>query len=777
MSDDAVLAHDVNPDAPIVETGTDGLPTDKKLRRMALSMLSMCLPNSFTRRESLLSGFINEKPRDRDSNGELVPSYLERKRNAESVLEALIASGRLNDGGHGSIKAEPNPNRLKATTPEERQANYLALAEGVGDRVGTTPEMKRKVTEFFLRIRNVYGLRRVAFGEGRAMLVPCAVRVDASGITVTGGLVVAVLPRGLKSLKAKDNAIRIGFSPSGDLEIEVDPKRCTRWSDPKLSIQSMSVSPWAAQQGVADYEIAKIAKGVLDSLKGQREGVSAYLGENLTKEQWLSLLASLRKAGDIRRHVRTTLFSILDKDVRAACLRNLGATYSFHDWLCGTDDVTRERRLQASVAYPILTPILPNFEHVIDAGEPLAPVLGETFCATPAAIRHLVGQNWQVIRSYDTRDPNGAAFRSLLKYLSVLVPEDHPQKREEWTAASGVATHLAVQFGFPLPDKVAHAVRRLDSASRLVNMHIGDALNDFVSSLGMAMSGYWDDQWAYEVNGDVDFEACDEDGMGYCFPKGRPSKRAVIARAVASLIAGENGSVKRLAAFNNDWHRGVARRRASANRLRRLSMGDRKKTWEPMTPEPFVHAKGSLRWLCDEDELAIEGEEMRHCVGTYDLMCHQYNHHIASIRVNDGTRSTAEFVIEDKRVRCIQHYSYGDSAPPDGCVAVVDAFLKMANRKKSPIDFKAINDALLARNEQVMERRRKGREDYAMSPEVAESLVRLYDECLPKSVRGLTVKDWRGVVEGLSIPDEQGESELNSVSTDRGMEFAVARAA
>jgi len=747
MSDTEDRKDDVTAGPEIaIETDAGGIPTGKPFRSYALGMIGRARNLQFITQDALVLAALRPRGK-RDSQGRLMdPSEKEWQRvnanrgAARAVLDALVRSGRMvlldqeNPDRVPTYRYVPPPERLKPDTPEARQENYLASSRSIGRRVGRTEQSQAKVTDLYLKIRKIYGLHRVGFREGRAVVVPCAIAVGAGGPSITEALVIAALPNGLKLYEAKGEAIVTRFGEANELVIELDPAKCAKWRRLLVSAENLTVSPFAADNQMGTHNIAKLAKGVLDGLKGQREGVSNYVGEELDKAAWLSFLASTRRASALNKYVRTTVFSILDREVRAACLRDPRATYELYNWFCGSSELKRTRRLQASAAYPYLTSILRELEDVIDRGEPLAPILAQRFSASSAVIKHLRHLKWQSVGSPHAVPIGGHEFTDLLDLLSRIVPEDLPIGRKAWTGAVNVSNTLVSTFGGDLPPNLANATRRLGSTSKLVGSGFGDAMNDIVGVLMKATSLKWQNYAIHEEIGFHDFE----DARG----KSRNLHQA-IATAVASAIAGEPGSIKRLASFNNDWHRGVARRLASFNAIKRRALGEETRVWQPLTKGPIKLAGGQMRWICDEDTLAFEGREMRHCVGTYSPQCFSGASHIASVVGPSGIRSTVEFRIREKSIVLGQHYTYRDRQPPEENVAVVRAFMDMVRSRKSLIDFKALAKAAERRVKAHEKRKPKGSMSTVMTPEDAESLIRLYDDCLPKSLHGMTVEDWK----------------------------------
>jgi len=742
-----------------VAMGSDGMPSDPVLRRIAVSIKSLLGPHKG--HELQLIASLSRK--GKAGRGPLAKFDLDKAAKVKSVIAAMVGAGSLVSDGHadrGHRRIGVAPRADGATKQEIKENGYRAIARGVGSRVCSTPAGQERATSLFLMLRSVYGFHAVRFGNGRAMLVPTGIDMALHGPVASSAIVVAPESRGITFYQAEADAIRTRYGDDRKAAFDVDPARLRPLPEEGWDYRQIKVSPYASavNNNRAETILAERASEALKAFRSQREQAQAWVGEELSDQAWKSFMTSLSRVKKLEAWFRRMLFTVLDPEVRKACLRMPEATYETYEWFCASDDVTRERRLQASAAYPLLTPMLKSFRLVIDQGEPLAPALAAKFGVSQSVIRRLVGVNWQKVgdefrsfRQWDTAAP-------ILQMADALGPQAFPSSRKEWDEVAHMGRSVSQMLAFPLPPELLPAVRKREQFARLMKQGLKDAVSDTANMLRNAVEG----RWVSKVGGYEDFldilahdEADEGNGPFSDLHRLNPEvSRRTFDRLIAAITCGEHGSVKRLDAFNDAWHRGAPRRLASVKRLYRLSGNLETNTWLPMTPEPYEHKGGTLTWLVNEDELAVEGEEMRHCVGGYTEHCYIGKSHIAAVRGAKGGRSTVEFWIDNGKVVLVQNQGRGNVEPPQDCVSVVKAFLKTANGRKSPVDIQRHLEAGETRRHKRREETRKARE---ISPEIAESLLRLYDECLPKGYRGLSVAQWR---EMLGMPAEDGGEEI-----------------
>lgn len=710
----------------------DGLPSDPLERRVAVAMLTGSRDAARPRRVLVLKGaraLDRSRGAGRGSKGSARSDVSEEAMaRAEAVLDAMVLSGRILDLGDGLFGYSPPKGRLAPDTPEARRLNYAAAVGRIAGRVAKTEPGRARTAMLYRMIGAASMYRRIELADGGAVVAPCEVAITEDGVAVSRAVVVTATRKGIRCHSIAGDGIRTSFPTPDVAVIDIDPSLLAIDRPLNRMVIGVSLLP-LVRDGylLADSDIGRSRKNVNASVARQRDRVCAFVGENLSAAAWNSLNASLRRRTARIGVFRAMLFSVLDREIRAACLRDPTSTVALYNWFCHRRPETRSRRLQASAAYPLLTRFLNRRElsAVIDDARPLAPAIASFLDVPQSSVRQIVGLNWQKFRS-PHRILSHERLTQLLRMTSLLVPEDRPRKRAEWLAALDLSESFFPHLPYPLSPTVAHGLRRLATIERLAKVHVMDAIDDLSTQLRRVIDLTWEVDW---------------------------SRRWFEYDLLIRTVMGENGGAKRLVAFAEDWHRGAARRTACVRSLERRSASIETKRWAPMTAEPFRWNGGTLRWLCDEDELAAEGLEMRHCVGSYVTQCHLGDSHIASVVDAAGNRSTAEFCLPDpgkggRRIRCLQNNAAGNAEASPGCREIVGEFLRRAGNGGGLVQADALRSARLERRAALgmtppAAASTSGRAG-PMSPEDAAALVGLYDDCLPRNAR-LPPDEWRAL--------------------------------
>lgn len=689
-----------------IAVADDGMPADKNLRRIAVTLK--------VGTATFGSGFLHNE--DQIKRAFRSPKQREL---ALLVRHALIDAGTIRMlGGYYQFY---QPARLETKDPASRQANYEAVARTVGDRLGQSQSAKDRASSLFVQIRDAYGVHRQTSPAGRLVIIPKHVAVDKLGAYCAEALVILVSRRGLRILEAPKAA----FKPreTGQLVGGIDLGACLPSGDDKLlkDLHETYVSTYTSQEGVFPFTAGKLLKASLGKLFSYRKQAEEMIGEPITPDAWKSFVASAKRTKNLRVSIRRVLFASLDRDIRLACMRHPMAGYAIYDWFCGDNDTQRSRRLQASAAYPILTLRLPDLADVVDNGLPMSPALSELTGIPEPALRRLVGVTWQRLgRDYPIiadRDEGG-----FVPALMRQTPADLlPTTRKDWQAFAAAASMIGRTTGFPAPAGIVRAASKdWTGFQRLIQAGLENALSDTAKYLERACSGVWKlETLEYAAN------FGDPSGPGM-----QTNSRAII------LELASGGGLKPLATFNHRWHATQGWRTAAQRKVRRDLLGSDCLHWPPLTATQVEPEAGSFKWLCDEDQLAVEGLELRHCVGAYAENCWLGHAHIAAIRDAAGNRSTAEFHLAGKTIKLAQHQAVLNSEPAPGNVEIVGRFLQAARTGKVKVNPKA-------------RRRRKHRpgstpmtREVEIPLELRRQLVEHYAYTLGRAGR-LTLEDWQ----------------------------------
>lgn len=608
---------------------------------------------------------------------------------AEEVLRSVVLAGRFKFDGKNFDFA---PRKRKGKTEEEKLDNYEAIIRGVSERLCDDCGSQSLAGYLFRTWRNLYSPIVVETSRGRGMLIPSLTGVDGSiGAVVLEAFVVIAEPRGVVCYEAPQGSLTTrwrGYDPVVDVDVSklVD--------DPVSSVDlaAARLNPSVAWDAAAARYNQVLRKAFLVSATSPwRAQAAAYVEEELHHSKWRGFVMSLSKIRMLTRVVRRVLHSVLEPEVRKAAGRDPFANYELYDWFAAGGGESRLRRLQASEAFPAATFMLPEFEQEIDEGRPLVQALMRRTGMSKSSVKTVRGLNWQKI---------GARNCKAVVSMGGVPKERVPTSKKDWDAVSKIVAPDA--GGSPWVDHLPVEMRgRFMKAASSDWDAYGKLLDrqDFVHAL-------------------VDTAAALSPLATGKISVRRSFDPAMFALLV-DLVGGESFGVKRLRKFGHDWHAGTARRTAIQRTILKQAFGERLSTWNPLTDD-LETEHGVMQWLVNEDDLAREGQEMRHCVGSYVSRCVQGTSHIASFIGADGTRSTAEFRLSGGRISPVQHQTYYNRSPTGDVVSVYEAFLKKYRAKKFEIARGVaggeVTEGLVAE----------------ASEEVLESLRRTYADILPE---------------------------------------------
>lgn len=641
---------------------------------------------------------------------------------ATFVFDGLVGAGTIVKS-HGAYQFALR-GYANGDSPEAKASNYAATARVLGERLGKTPEASTRLSQLFVQIRNIYGIHRQATDRGQVVIFPQEIELSGTGARCVRATVALVGRHGIEILEAGPESIGIATPGAiGAINLET----CQQPADPRLfqALMETFVSPFTSASTFFTSSIAKLMKRSVAAFLGGKEGLEAYLGHPLTTSDYRSFVATIKQVKHLGESVRRVLFAALDRDVRAACIRNPYTPYATYQWYCGKNDEQRKRRLQASAAFPIFSHRLPKVEATIDEGRPLTPALCDLTGFTPIVLRRLVGMTWQRMGGHHYMAIADADPDRPLPLLLRQVPGDRvPTCRQEWLDIAVVASFFAKTSGFPAQSNtVAAAGQDWSAFAQLVHKGLADGINDMAQHLRMACTGLIP-------------------GSSYLLPYHGADigwGDNAYARAVLSQLGRQGGS-KQLVEFNHRWHVTQPWRTAAQRMIRREVLGSHLLTWRPLTRKTFSSSNGTVTWLTDEDQLATEGLELRHCVGSYSYNCLSGLTHIGSITDRDGNRSTIEIFINDSgEPEDVQHRAIWNSEPTDAAKDLAHEFITSVLRGKTKI----VKPKKVKRNAASSEP--APRPSVEIPIELRRQLIEHYGTCLGNT-RNLTLEQWKDTV-------------------------------
>jgi hypothetical protein len=680
-----------------VPVGRDGMPENPSLRAavIELAMEKYCASWGLKRVVTHLGNLMARKGRDKRLRKAFLLPYT-----AEEVLRSVVLSGRFKyDGQHFDFA----PRKRRGTTEEDKLDNYEAIIRNVADRACETGGGKALAAYLFRTWRNLYSPLVVETALGRGMLVPRKNGIDPRiGAIVLEASVFIAEPSGVVCYFAPEGSLSTrwkGFDPVVDVDVsllEAAPADNAQLANARLNPSC----PTDGLMSRMNFDL-KVAFFTSHTAKW-RQAASEFVEEELPARKWRGFTMSLSKPRMLPQVLRKVLYSVLEPDVRKAASRDPFAPYELYNWFAAGGGDRRIRRIQASEAFPATTFLLREFEDTIDAGSPLVRAMMQRTGMSKSSIKALRGLHWQKIGAHNCK-----------AVLSMAgVPKERvPASKDAWKSVTKIVAKDA--GGIPWLDHLPTEMRGrfMKAASsdwegyrKLING--GDfihALADTAASIAPLVTGVIATRRAFD-------------------PK--------IFALLVGLVGGEAFGLKRLRIFAHDWHSGTARRTSIQRTILKKAFGERLSTWMPLTAD-LETEHGTMIWLVNEDDLAAEGQEMQHCVGSYVSRCVAGYSHIAAFHGRDGTRSTAEFELYKGRINPVQHRTHWNGDPTGDVVHVYNAFLKANAKKKFEVvggtDGGEVAQGLVTE----------------ASEEVLESIRQTYADILPARCLSWSKEKWR----------------------------------
>lgn len=691
-----------------VEIGTDGMPADPALRRRAVKIK-----------------YHMTASRKRSWPGGQPPWFLKSIFSGESLKEAtvvwraLVASKTIVGNARLGYRFVEK-GRLNPVDSAAKKANFEAVSRTVAERACSSPPAVGRCRMLFWRVRTLYGIHKVRAGTGSAVVVPLSIGMEEAGPAITEAFAVLVTERGLVASIAPRAALSQRFDGEA-LSLSVEPAACVPDPEMQKLLDESYVSPFTSRPSDLLPKLSRLARKSVAGMHPFRDESSAFVGETISPERWKSFMASLKRTSPLGGMFTRVLFTALDPETRRAAMRNPVGKVALYGWLCG-GPAGGGRRRQASAAFPVFTQRLAAVEDAIDEGRELVPALSAALGLPAPAIRRLSGLTWQKLgREYGIL-AEGSRDDDLTGLLASISPERVPATRKEWVAAATAARHIGRSFGWPSPGSLALAASKdWEGFSAVAEEGLFHAISDTARAVAAAALGEWNEVPGHE-GADV-----------------------AVSRAVAEAVSGRDGGMKRLESFNARWHRGVSRRAAAMKAVRRTLFGQKLVSWKPLVESgSYESPNGVVRFLCDEDGLAFEGEEMKHCIGSYSYPCLAGASHVAAVSSASGSRSTVEFGFEDEQLVVRQHRAKFNADPHPDCDKAVEDFLRAAKSGlKTACRPEPKGAAAPGAAEEWM-----GKDAFIADVPDAEArkILDIYEDCLPAQARGIGPDGWRRLV-------------------------------
>lgn len=628
------------------------------------------------------------------------------------LVDGLIEAGTLvATENEGEFRFAGN--RQAPDTVEARAANFSGALKKLSEKTVRTPEAQQKLLQFLIDARNLYGFHFVETTDGRAVMFPTSFLFDAQGFRLGASTAFISTERGLEVWDISDDKSFQVFQEEGRPKYRVSLDGAVRNEAKTSDFQATALLP---HTGKSDFNktIFDLSRQMIDSVKclaGKRELLSGMVGEDIETARWLGFVQSFYKVRSFSSSVRGTVFSILDVEVRKRAGRARKATYENYNWFCKGSQEIRQRKLQASDAFPLFTGefMSDTLNSTITSGLPLLPVIADQFCLSIPQVRQLRGMHWQrlgsSIHQYEDFFKNGN------RMFAGVPPEKMPTTKKDWKQAAKLVELFQVDTVSALSDAMISRLNRnlygnLDNLPEHSRLDIDSMMSDITKALFPIATGQYS-------------------------PHFRPSARD--RAAFFGAILGGNFGAKRLKSLSEDWHRLAPLRTGAIRLMLRKVHNIPLSIWEPLT-ENFECEHGTLTWLTNEGELISEGLRMRHCVGSYIDRCLQGITNIATICSTDGDCSTVEIRLDGADYKkgkpyVIQHRTYLNEAPVAKCEQVLAAYLNKYRKKK--LTAKGGTPAEQPPNITV-----------PLCDTMRNSLMEAYKDCVPAKVFAMSRLDW-----------------------------------
>lgn len=738
-------------DLKTITLGPNGYPVDKKLAatiyKLRREIGVQAQKDRRTDRaiyiqtaQSKLAKLIEEAikpPKNTRSKGAKKDNWKTAYAFSKRLLAKMLKAGSIktvSGNDKWSMEISFNIERNEQGTQAAALENYDAALRSLAKRTVHDDIAAQKLYDFIKRSRNLYGFLILETPVGPGVLFPVSQTISSDGPIIDGAFIVV----------SRDDKVAVYTASTGALSsitwADNQPHAQLNWNvfeeDEALCelLGREKILPHFAKKDSPFLSVAvsKISKSIY-FLANRRETVSKLIGEEIDVANWRSFVTSFYNVKQPNhRKLAGGIMSIVRTDVRKIALRINGATYGQYNGLLH-DALNEKRVIQASDAFPILTRHFFNepFLSAIMAEQPLIPVITNAFGTSTAHVRRLHGIHWQKMGHLEKKlEPKSL---KLIGALDGFPPENMPSNKMEWdrffylVGIMETVLNFVTLFPRDVFCRLSQSLHK-DRAETISSLKfIASVMSDY-TTLALCM-----------INNNL----AETEFSGELVERKRLSPIKLRALIFAELF-GPNFGLKKMRTEISNWHRGVARRVVEMKILRRQQLNIPPSSWDALT-ETFVTDKGSIAFLTDEDQLAREGVELNHCVGTYYESCLSGHSYIAALEGKDGTRSTVEFILtptkDDKnhgKLHVIQHQTHNNHNARGDVVEVLNAFMsKYKNTKFQKIIGEKTQ--LSGETKHVI----------PLTDQLRKDIAAIYQGCLPEEWFYRSYDDWNRMAHSL----------------------------
>lgn len=335
-------------------------------------------------------------------------------------------------------------------------------------------------------------------------------------------------------------------------------------------------------------------------------------------------------------------------------------TPAAYSYLVGSSAVVRRNRMQSVKAFPLLLCSLINDEglktihHAIDKEAKLVELLASVYKVPIPVVRLLRGMHCELVGLQWV-----GRLGVLLRLLACLPSHHRPHNPEEWCAFNCAVDTISESFALPISStrskiwlhayaKSKYQLKDMPAFEQAV-LDAGEMHGALVSAISFVLrkeSG--NEQAAYAA---VD-EFMANIGV-FCFAK-------LLERFVAQYAIELANFVDEAAMLSGT-------------------------KWMTVLADPFIAPERVVHCLTSAIQLKDEGEELRHCVGSYFISCMYGSAQIWSFRDTAGERcSTLQTFIERRKngrvvVEIVEHRGKKNSKPSIECLTAANLLLRYLN--------------------------------------------------------------------------------------------------
>lgn len=362
-------------------------------------------------------------------------------------------------------------------------------------------------------------------------------------------------------------------------------------------------------------------------------------------------------------------------DTRAVAMaRSAGGLLpAYYNYFVVEDAIVRRNRLQATECFPLLLPDLATNKsyagicRVIDRGEPLVEKLVGFYGVTKSAVKFLAGLPISLV------DPRWQSrVGTLFRLIDGITPEFRPGNPDEWKRFFRTEEFIAGISRMPVSTTqnrlwlgaCSRTKFRLPEGGIPDTAAVARIIDDLFVGLREAM------RW--EIENTLD----------------EPVSELVLLKLTnhASMATGGLDKMHRLARKYSEVF--CREQQSFLQHERELILGIR---WHSPLPEGAACYQRDIVPLCTPEELILEGQNMKNCVGGYSGRCLRGESQIWSLRQLDGKPvSTLETTIDRKSGRLVpkvvQLRAVSNSTPGQECDMAAYHLIKLLSQKPEVLE-------------------------------------------------------------------------------------------